>query len=437
ITNTITGTTEVTGIKTWDDNNNQDGIRPASIIVRLLQNNNEIDSIVVNADENGNWTYSFDNLNKYDSDGELYEYTVTEDAVSDYTTTFDGYNITNTHTPETKEITINKTWSDYNDADGTRPDSVTVHLYKTVNDVITEVGNGYEVKASENWTLTIPNLPVYENGVEIEYSITEDEVEGYTTDINEFAITNTYTTSASVSGTKTWVDSNDLYNTRPESIIITLLKDGVEYGSQEVSADANGDWTYSFINLEKYNEDGSEIKYTIKEVAVDGYTSVVDGYDITNTLVTGNLTIKKISNGTETPDDAIFTIYDSEGNAITEIKYSEFTKGSFTLENIAVGTYTVVESNADMDGYDLEVIVSSSDVTIENDSESTITFTNTYSQIQTEEGNDTDDSSSEEEVVSENETGIQTGDDSNVLGYSILAIAALAFIAIFRKRRYE
>ena len=63
ITNTYTTeTTEVKGSKTWNDADNQDGKRPESITVRLLANGEEKDSQTVTADENGNWTYSFEKL---------------------------------------------------------------------------------------------------------------------------------------------------------------------------------------------------------------------------------------------------------------------------------------------------------------------------------------------------------------------------------------
>lgn len=90
--------TSVSGTKTWRDNNNQDGIRPSSITVNLLANGQQVASKKVSA--NDNWQYSFDNLAAY-ANGQKITYTVTEDAVAGYTSTVDGYNITNTHNPTT------------------------------------------------------------------------------------------------------------------------------------------------------------------------------------------------------------------------------------------------------------------------------------------------------------------------------------------------
>jgi len=90
--------TSVSGTKTWKDNNNQDGIRPSSITVNLLANGQQVASKTVSASDN--WQYSFDNLAAY-ANGQKITYTVTENAVAGYTSTVDGYNITNTHNPTT------------------------------------------------------------------------------------------------------------------------------------------------------------------------------------------------------------------------------------------------------------------------------------------------------------------------------------------------
>ena len=56
--------------------------------------------------------------------------------------------------------------------------------------------------------------------------------------------------------------------------------------------DTNGKWTYSFEGLQKYDTNGKEIKYTVKEVGEAGgsitiggneYTVTYNGFVITNT----------------------------------------------------------------------------------------------------------------------------------------------------------
>ena len=83
---------------------------------------------MVTPDEAGNWNYVFKNLPQYDAKGKI-TYTVTESAVAGYETSVSGYNITNTHKPETLDITGTKTWNDSNNQDGKRLDSVEAELY--------------------------------------------------------------------------------------------------------------------------------------------------------------------------------------------------------------------------------------------------------------------------------------------------------------------
>lgn len=78
----------------WDDQNDRDNIRPSSVKVNLLANNNIIKSIEVT--DNNNWNYTFDNLLKYNN-GEEITYTVTEDDITDYSIIINNYIITNKH----------------------------------------------------------------------------------------------------------------------------------------------------------------------------------------------------------------------------------------------------------------------------------------------------------------------------------------------------
>ncbi len=91
-------TVDVNGSKTWDDSDDLDGKRPDSITINLLSNG-EITQTVTVTEADG-WAWSFIELDKYDSDGNEIAYTITEEAVPDYTISYDGYNVTNSYTPE-------------------------------------------------------------------------------------------------------------------------------------------------------------------------------------------------------------------------------------------------------------------------------------------------------------------------------------------------
>ena len=96
-------------------------------------------------------------------------------------------------------------------------------------------------------------------------------VRGRTTIIEDETVT--------VSGSKTWDDSFDLDGIRPTSITINLLADGVQVDSVTVTEEDN--WAWTFSGLTKYSGD-REISYTITEDAIEGYTTVYDGYNVRN-----------------------------------------------------------------------------------------------------------------------------------------------------------
>ena len=293
ITNTHTPEKiSISGSKTWDDEENQDGKRPSSITVRLLADGTEVTSKTVTA--NDNWSWSFTDLDKYNSGTEIV-YTISEDTVTDYTTVVDGYNITNTHTPEKTIISGSKTWNDKNNQDGVRPDSITVELLKTVNGTTTSMGENYkQVLTGNKLDYSWSNLPVYEDGKEITYTVKEVgeengkiagkngkkyKVEYDSTGMN---ITNSYEPEKTkVSGIKTWVDYDNKYNSRPESITINLLANGKEVDRKTITPQ-NDSWTYKFEGLPVY-KNGQKITYTISEDTVSGYKSKVTGYNVTNT----------------------------------------------------------------------------------------------------------------------------------------------------------
>ena len=358
--------TEVSGTKTWDDNKNQDGKRPKKIIVRLYANGEKIKSQEVKPDESGNWKYSFTGLNKYENGKEI-TYTVKEDKVENYNTKINGYDITNTHTPQTIDINGKKIWNDSNNQDGKRPSSVTIQLYadgeKVEGQTATISGEG------NNWDYSFKNLPMYkagEIGHEIKYSVQEVNVDSnYSVQYdkeNKFNIINTHDNiKTEVSGTKTWDDNNNQDGKRPEIITVRLYANGNEMESQKVKPGSDGKWNYSFTGLDKYSE-GKEITYTVSEDNVEGYKTEISGNNITNIhnpekiSITGtktwndnnnqdgirpdSITINLLANGEKVSS----TIANSESNwnySFTNLdKYNQGTEIKYALEEISVDGYT-------------------------------------------------------------------------------------------------
>ena len=180
--------TSVSGQKTWNDNDNQDGKRPSKITVDLLANGVKVASKKVKPDAAGTWAYHFDNLDVVDDAGKVIAYTVSEEPVEGYETTIEGTNITNTHTPEVTEVAVKKIWDDADNKDGLRPEKITVRLLADGQEVAVK-----EITATDNWQASFTDLPVYKEGKKIAYAITEDPVAGYITNIDGFTVTNRHT----------------------------------------------------------------------------------------------------------------------------------------------------------------------------------------------------------------------------------------------------
>ena len=419
ITNTHTPETiSVSGEKVWDDNHNQDGKRPTEITVRLYADGTEVASKTVSG-TGDTWTYEFTGLPRYDNGVEIV-YTVTEDAVSGYTAEINGYDISNSYTPQLTAISGTKHWIDNNNETGVRPDEITVKLFAdnvwvdsqdvtttsnwqyhfdklpkykngkqivyTIEETVgadlsqyydknniqyVKTADGYDIvntlvqkyfdisgvkqwvdksgkeinppdgqiveiklfrdnvvadttttSALKDWSFSFTELPRYalEAGGDAHlynYRIEETPVDGYTPSYEvtdnfgnvKVVITNTAGEAqyVSISGEKIWQDNNNAMNLRPESIEVALMLEGTKVDSKVIGA--SEDWSYSFENLPRFDEDGIPYKYTVEEVTVpEGYLSTVvataNGYDIVNTLYTadaGSITVSKVVEGDKAP----------------------------------------------------------------------------------------------------------------------------------------
>ncbi len=294
--------TSVKVTKAWMDNNNQDGIRPESITVKLLANGQDTGENLVLSDGN-NWTGTFTGLDKYQNGKEI-SYTVEEVTVNGYDTVITGdastgFVITNSHTPATTEVSGSKTWDDADNQDGKRPDSITIRLYADG-----ELKDTLTVTAEDGWKWSFSNLPKYADGDAIIYTITEDAVPGYTSKVDGFNVTNSYTPGkTSVTVTKAWNDADNQDGLRPAEVTVKLLANGKDTGESLTLSKANR-WTGIFTDLDEY-KDGEKIVYTIEEAAVDGYESVITGDASTGFMITNSHTPAAIDlSGSKTWDDA-------------------------------------------------------------------------------------------------------------------------------------
>ena len=259
--------------KAWEDKEDQDGIRPTFITVTLSNGK----TVKLNAD-NG-WQHTEEHLPMY-AGGQEIKYTWSEAKVDGYTSAqvVNGIvtTITNSHTPETTEVSIQKVWQDNDNQDGKRPSFITV----TLSD-----GQSVTLNEENGWKATVKDLPKYDKGKEVTYSWTEAKVDGYTsaqiTKDGVTTLTNSHTpetTEATVR--KVWQDEENVDGIRPSFITVTLST------GQTVTLNDANNWQATVKDLPKY-EKGKLIAYTWTEAKVDGYTStqVTDGTITTLTNV--------------------------------------------------------------------------------------------------------------------------------------------------------
>lgn len=171
------------------------------------------------------------------------------------------------------------------------------------------VGNRLGVKKvfllKDGQYIVFDNLP---EGVT--YKITETKTEGYVTQINnqddedlsvsgtitintgdapKYTYTNTYTL-VDISARKIWEDNNNAEGIRPQSVTLKIYANGEETDHELVLSEGNG-WESTLVGLDKLDENGAEIEYTVEEVSeIPGYVSIKsgdleNGFVFTNTLI--------------------------------------------------------------------------------------------------------------------------------------------------------
>ncbi|MCW6659373.1 Cna B-type domain-containing protein [Aerococcaceae bacterium NML191292] len=293
ITNTYVNqeTVSVSGKKVWEDANNQDGKRPQKITVTLYINGSAHPASTRELSEANGWTYSFDALPKYTTDAQLINYTVREKSVPqdysvEYVTTATGNDIVNKYTPGKTSVSVTKVWEDANDQDGVRPTEVQVQL------LADGVEKGAPVKLNEanKWLHTWAELDQKKSGKDIVYTVKELAVEAYESAVTGdattgFTVTNTHVPAVvSVSVNKVWEDANNQDGVRPTEVQVQLLADGVEQGEPVTLNEANK-WAHTWADI-AMKKSGKDIVYTVKELAVEAYESVVTGDATTGFTIT-------------------------------------------------------------------------------------------------------------------------------------------------------
>lgn len=305
------------GVKTWDR-----GPQPQKIRINLFANGNLLksqDVIEIDAE----WAYSFNDLYKYEN-GQPIKYTVTEDPVEGYEPVYnkDNINIHNKRFFERGDLRISKAVKlskAFSDDGGVLPqdrqsddfrfkvvlkdsdDNLDNDEYDYVksNGTNGKIRSGSYVYLSGGQSILIKGLKVGTT-----YEITELPEKYYKPEVSiingtitkdnvsQANFVNIYNPLINLRGIKTWDESSEPL---PFSIKVNLYGDG-KFVKSKIVEELDFQWAYTFEDLPKYNDDGTLIKYTVKEDPVDGYTPVYDwdNINIHNKVVGyGSLKIEK------------------------------------------------------------------------------------------------------------------------------------------------
>ncbi len=295
-----------------------------------------------------------------------------------------SYTVTYTNDYQLTDLEITKVWADNKNQDGKRlsPDELKAKL--TLSPSVEGAEPTVKDNGDDTYTITYKGLPRFNNGQEVEYTVAESAIDGYTTTgspaKDHGTITNTHEPEViKVTVKKVWDDSNNIGKIRPASINAQLTADGTASGDP-VALNADNEWTHTWENLPKY-KDGKAIEYSADETAVPaGYdktgpekTTAEDGtvtFTVTNTynptpvsvdppvqkIITGNdnlynkgdftFTIAAVTEGAPMPaKTSITNIADNELE--DKAGYYEFGPIEFTMP----GTYEYkVTESGSVDG---------------------------------------------------------------------------------------
>lgn len=284
---------------------------------------------------------------------------------------------------ETTSVHVKKQWN------GKAESSATINLLSNGS----KIG---EVKLNEanNWEHTFSNLPKNEKGQEIVYTVTENSIENYKTNItetskNNFTVTNTYQSpKTDITATKKWVNG-------PAPVLIEFqLYRKIAGGEKEkVGLPVTlkpGELKYTWTDMPATDQQGNPYTYSVEEVtALSNFNAsygpteldVINTYSVPKDKVTATkkwIGGEKANNGLrptvwfklyrQTKDGALEAV---PGASVKKVVSDKATWNNIDQTDINGNKYTFAVKEVDADG---------NDFTPENyiKKEDGLTVTNTY-----------------------------------------------------------
>lgn len=153
----------------WNDANNQDGIRPTDTLVQLYADGTALgDKVVI--ESNKEWTKTWSNLPKYKAGKEI-AYNVIAYAVSGYTVkvtgnALEGYKAEYTHNVQKMNVTVQNAWNDLDNVVDSRPAQLLVEIYANGK----ATGKRVTLTEANNWKATVSGFDRNASGKRIQYT---------------------------------------------------------------------------------------------------------------------------------------------------------------------------------------------------------------------------------------------------------------------------
>lgn len=287
ITNTFTvpeDKVDITITTNWIDNDNINNVRPSQIKIQIMDGEDSVQDKIIDVTLENSQTYIFEDLPKYDKNGNEINYVVTQEDIIGYDNVIEGTIITNTI--KSYNITVNE------DPQGGTITEVTetiTHGGSSTQDIIVTPNEGYQIGK-----ITI-------NGIEQE--LPEDKTQSHTLDkltnvtedieiIVEFEKIPYIITVISTTENGTISESEEIVNHGEDSTkdIIIIPEEGFEIGSiiingEELEFVPNDDGSYTLPKFTNVTEDKEVIvtfEYAITSVLVRYITE--DGIDIVDSI---------------------------------------------------------------------------------------------------------------------------------------------------------
>jgi len=317
VTNKEIAKTEIKVEKKWQNenggklpDNHKRLLAVPSITVELIKDGVKT-GLTKTLDKGNSWKASFTGLDKTKADGTEIKYSVEETpvpngfvAVTNPTNAVNGtVTITNKLKPNKTNITVTKKWVGINSG---QP-KVTLKLVQSINGVdFTDVsGKSIELPQNNSWNYTFNNLPVEDEfGNEIKYEVREDNIPpGYSRSYdNSYTVVNTKIEKISINVEKKWLTDNgntslpNNYNLIPDQIEVELLaNDASMVPEKKITLRKSDNWRGTFENLDKTDNLGNIIKYTVKETAKQNHfdLAAIADVDSENKAVIKNIQTKE------------------------------------------------------------------------------------------------------------------------------------------------